>query len=440
MKETSLHLLFVSSLLICSTNQARLTVSPSRSQFFKGDSVSLSCEEDDSSAGWRLRRNTTDKTRAECGAEWGKSSGSSCIISYTLPVDSGVYWCESREGATSNIINITVTGGSVILQSPVLPVMEGHDVTLHCKTKTTPSNLPAAFYKDGSLIRAEPTGHMTIHHVTKSDEGLYKCNISSDGESPPSWITVTEKPTTPSLLPVLLPVVSLCTLVLLVLLVLLVRQCVQRKHKADKEVGEDDITDDITYTDVKILHHQKQPIRGSRESDPAAVYSAVRTEDVTYGQIVIKDKKSKTRKTRESDPAAVYSAGRTEDVTYGQIVIKDKKSKTRKTRDSDPAAVYSAGRTEDVSYGQTVIKDKKSKTRKTRESDPAAVYSAVRTEDVTYGQIVIKDKKSKTRKTRESDPAAVYSAGRKDGVSYGQKANRQKKTRARPPEPVVVYS
>ena len=79
--------------------------------------------------------------------------------------------------------------GSVILQSPVLPVMEGDDVTLTCKTKT--SNLTADFYKDGSLIRTEPAGHMTIHHVSKSDEGLYKCNISSKGESPSSWITVT---------------------------------------------------------------------------------------------------------------------------------------------------------------------------------------------------------------------------------------------------------
>ncbi|GLD71230.1 sialoadhesin-like protein, partial [Lates japonicus] len=66
MEGTSVQrLLVVSSLLICSTNQARLTVSPSRSQMFEGDSVSLSCEEDDSSAGWRLRRTTTDKTRAE---------------------------------------------------------------------------------------------------------------------------------------------------------------------------------------------------------------------------------------------------------------------------------------------------------------------------------------------------------------------------------------
>ncbi|KAK2863485.1 hypothetical protein Q5P01_003018 [Channa striata] len=37
---------------------------------------------------------------------------------------------------------------------------------------------------------------MTIHHVTKSDEGVYKCHISSRGESPPGWIYVTEKNST----------------------------------------------------------------------------------------------------------------------------------------------------------------------------------------------------------------------------------------------------
>ncbi|KAK2899459.1 hypothetical protein Q8A73_012588 [Channa argus] len=69
--------------------------------------------------------------------------------------------------------------------------MEGHDVSLHCQTKRPPFKLPADFYKDGSFIRTEPTGHMTIHNVTMSDEGLYKCHISSHGESPPSWIYVT---------------------------------------------------------------------------------------------------------------------------------------------------------------------------------------------------------------------------------------------------------
>ncbi|CAI5671321.1 unnamed protein product [Oreochromis niloticus] len=203
MKETSvLCLLFLISLLSCTTNQARLTVSPSSSQFFEGDFVSLSCEEDDSSAGWTLRRNTSKRQRTQCGNGWGKPTNSSCNISITAPHDSGVYWCESREGPISNMVNLTVTGGSVILQSPVLPVMEGDDVTLLCKTKTTPSNLPAAFYKDGSLIRKQPTGHMTIQHVSRSDEGLYKCDISGHGESPSSWITVTDKHTsTPSSTP-----------------------------------------------------------------------------------------------------------------------------------------------------------------------------------------------------------------------------------------------
>uniref|UniRef100_A0A3P9CC58 Ig-like domain-containing protein n=1 Tax=Maylandia zebra TaxID=106582 RepID=A0A3P9CC58_9CICH len=164
LKIDSHHILFLA---------ARLTVSPSSSQFFKGDFVSLSCEEDDSSAGWTLRRNPKTRQKTQCGDGWGKPAGSSCNISYIDPLDSGVYWCESREGPIS---------GSVILQSPVLPVMEGDDVTLLCKTKTTPSNLPAAFYKDGSLIRKQPTGHMTIQHVSRSDEGLYKCNISSHGD------------------------------------------------------------------------------------------------------------------------------------------------------------------------------------------------------------------------------------------------------------------
>ncbi|XP_051251478.1 low affinity immunoglobulin gamma Fc region receptor II-like isoform X1 [Dicentrarchus labrax] len=192
MGQTSAHcLLWLTTMLCCTATQASLTVSPSSSQMFEEDSVTLSCEEDDSSAGWTLRRNTTRDTRTQCGVTWGEPAGSSCNISFIVPLDSGVYWCESREGATSNTINISVTGGPVILQSPVLPVMEGDDVSLHCKTKTPPSNLTAAFYKDGSLIRTEPTGHMTIHHVSRSDEGLYKCHIGSHGESPPSWITVT---------------------------------------------------------------------------------------------------------------------------------------------------------------------------------------------------------------------------------------------------------
>ncbi|CAI5660656.1 unnamed protein product [Oreochromis niloticus] len=301
MKETSvLCLLFLMSLLSCRTNQAHLTVSPSSSQFFKYDFVSLSCEEDDSSAGWTLRRNTSKETKTQCGAEWGKSTGNSCSISYILTQDSGVYWCESREGPISNMVNLTVTGGSVILQSPVLPVMEGDDVTLLCKTKTTPSNLPAAFYKDGSLIRKQPTGHMTIQHVSRSDEGLYKCDISGHGESPSSWITVTEKHTTTPpptstpppdnnhmsfILPVLIAA-SVCVLVLLVILVM--RRLVHRKPE---------------------------------DIDIDAVYSTARTKD-------IKDKDNKS-KIRDTESVAVYSAMRTEGISHELKTIRTRRPRRR---------------------------------------------------------------------------------------------------------------
>lgn len=88
---------------------AHLTMTPSSSQFFSWTPVTLSCEEVDDSPGWTLRRNTTTDNHTLCGA-WGKPVGSACNISYIVPRDSGVYWCESRDGVTSNPINITVTG------------------------------------------------------------------------------------------------------------------------------------------------------------------------------------------------------------------------------------------------------------------------------------------------------------------------------------------
>uniref|UniRef100_A0A673W8M3 Ig-like domain-containing protein n=1 Tax=Salmo trutta TaxID=8032 RepID=A0A673W8M3_SALTR len=181
----------LSTLVYCSLGQggASLSISPDRSQFFKLESVSLSCEVQGNSAGWRVKRYTVSGEGSDCGRKWGKQQGSSCIVSL-ISSDSGVYWCESGSGEHSNDVNITVPDGAVILESPALPVTEGDSVTLRCRYQGTPSNLTAVFYKDGSLIRTQTTGEMTIPAVSKSDEGLYKCT-NSEGESPESWMTVT---------------------------------------------------------------------------------------------------------------------------------------------------------------------------------------------------------------------------------------------------------
>ncbi|XP_033182561.1 putative protein TPRXL isoform X1 [Anabas testudineus] len=226
-------LLFVTSLLFCTTNQVRLTVSPSRSQLFEGESVSLSCEEDDSSAGWTLRRNTTRENRTQCGDGWGKQAGSSCNISYIFPWDSGVYWCESREGSTSSIINITVSGkpttSPATTPSPTTkapthaqssppasshPVhltvspsrsqlFEGESVSLSCeeddssagwtlRRNTTKQQMTQC----GDGWGEQAGSSCNISHIFVFDSGVYWCESREGSTSSIINITVSGKPTT----------------------------------------------------------------------------------------------------------------------------------------------------------------------------------------------------------------------------------------------------
>ncbi|XP_028329807.1 Fc receptor-like protein 5 [Gouania willdenowi] len=168
-----------------------ITVRPSSSQFFSGDSVTLSCDLHPSNI-----RRTTRKRESQCGQGWGEPGNSSCYIDVLMIWDSGVFWCESRDGETSERINITITDSSVLLQSPVLPVMEGQDVSLSCRSKNAPSNHTASFYRGAALIGTSHSGHMTLPGVSRSDEDFYSCSISG-AQSESSWISITASTLTP---------------------------------------------------------------------------------------------------------------------------------------------------------------------------------------------------------------------------------------------------
>ncbi|XP_023201933.1 high affinity immunoglobulin gamma Fc receptor I-like [Xiphophorus maculatus] len=315
MRPTSLAAsLFLASLLSSTGVKAALTVSPSRSQFFEYESVTLICED-----GWTVRRNTSRGTRKRCEDGWGEADGSTCNMTFMHPSDTGLYWCESMSGSSSSSssIQLSVSGGSVILQSPVLPVMEGDDVTLSCRAKNPTHNLPAAFYKDGSFIGDETTGNKILNSVKKSDEGLYKCNVKGHGESPSSRISVKEKPSTTSspstpppsssspsssqfLLYGLSSLSAGVVLVLLVLLVLLVKRHINRKSKDNQEDGEES----LTYTDVQIFQRKQQKDKPNGENNPSAVVSTVTTDEVSYGQIIIRETRKRDYK---PEPKVVYS-------------------------------------------------------------------------------------------------------------------------------------
>ncbi|KAI5104668.1 Fc receptor-like protein 5, partial [Silurus meridionalis] len=167
-----------------------LIISPSRTQHFTHESLSLSCEDQSNSTGWTVRRYTDSKRMLDC-SWWGSVTGSTCSISFLSTSYTGVYWCESESGENSNPVNITVHDGDVILESSVHPVTEGHPLTLRCLYhNTNPSNLRADFYKDGSVVQNQTTGEMIIHKVSKSDEGFYHCKHPERGASLNSWISV----------------------------------------------------------------------------------------------------------------------------------------------------------------------------------------------------------------------------------------------------------
>uniref|UniRef100_A0A8C1FLF4 Ig-like domain-containing protein n=1 Tax=Cyprinus carpio carpio TaxID=630221 RepID=A0A8C1FLF4_CYPCA len=287
-----------------------LIVSPSRTQHFTSVSLSLSCEDQSNSAGWRIRRYSDGGHLEDCSSVWGSQTGSTCTIRSTITEDTGVYWCESESGENSPPVNITVHPG-VILESPVHPVTEGETLTLRCLYPyPTTTNLRADFYKDGTLIQNQTT-EMIISNVSKSHEGFYSCKHRERGESPKSWISVTASSRTSGsdgLDAVIVGVTAGLTFLIIVVLVLLWRY---RNNKGtahiydslDATINKDISTDivsghsELTYAEIELKSTEKQKKKkenkGNSSESSDTVYSQLNLEthraagsrDVMYAQV-----------------------------------------------------------------------------------------------------------------------------------------------------------
>ncbi|XP_026225093.1 high affinity immunoglobulin gamma Fc receptor I-like [Anabas testudineus] len=168
-------------------NAASLLIHPNKTQFFEYESLTFYCQR---VFYCEVVHESKGKIASCIKTNKRTSTGSSCTVTNAYTEDSGEYWFEAGRSKRSNIVNIVVTNGSVILEIPALPVMEGEAVTLTCRNKTTSSQNTADFFRNGVFINSSSTGNMSIYSVSKSDEGLYKCSISGAGESAESRLTV----------------------------------------------------------------------------------------------------------------------------------------------------------------------------------------------------------------------------------------------------------
>ncbi|XP_053199708.1 Fc receptor-like protein 5 [Scomber japonicus] len=206
---------------LCLLISAALSIHPDRAQFFRYEYISLNCTMPGNSDSWTVKRNTSSELSVQCGVDFGRQNGSVCTIRRAYTEDSGQYWCESPQRECSNVIDVTVNIGVVILESPALPVTKGDKVTLRCSyrekyAKSSSSNFSAKFYKDGNFIGTQTIGQMTLESVSKSDEGLYKCEHPTEGQSPQSLLAVRDIPPTPRTHVMTMPRL-VCTILLIVL-------------------------------------------------------------------------------------------------------------------------------------------------------------------------------------------------------------------------------
>ncbi|KAI4883831.1 hypothetical protein NFI96_030586 [Prochilodus magdalenae] len=134
---------------------ASLIISPSRSQHFSGHSLSLSCEGQSDSTGWRVRRYTHSGEVSDCSSV----TGSTCSISSLYTSHTGVYWCQSESEGGSDPLNITVHSESILL--------------------LLFTNNP-----DYSHSR------LSVQSQRRRFSGLYHCKHPEKGESPKSWLSV----------------------------------------------------------------------------------------------------------------------------------------------------------------------------------------------------------------------------------------------------------
>ncbi|XP_055010793.1 LOW QUALITY PROTEIN: uncharacterized protein LOC110162470 [Boleophthalmus pectinirostris] len=262
-------------------------VVPNSSQHFIMDSVSVSCGPDSSDEEWTVQMfSLTTLSLQQCHSHTTEHKHT---CEFSAPQETrAVFWCESGSGQMSDAVNITVHD-AVILLIPVLPVPEGHDVSLTCKLGQSAAFSSVHFYKDGQLIQKGLSRQHNISAVSRSDQGSYKCELHDSAKklqsSPESWasVTLSVKGSAPVLVIVL--VVALVFILILILLLLLwcyrnkKDKCSERSRAANQTSAGDHVTHTLTPEEITYSHIELKntSLKKKRNQEDTCVYSEVRT-------------------------------------------------------------------------------------------------------------------------------------------------------------------
>ncbi|MGH0158819.1 UNVERIFIED_CONTAM: hypothetical protein FKN15_047674 [Acipenser sinensis] len=160
--------------------------SPSKLIIFTGETVTLSCEVEGGSDGWRFKQYRGRREEAGCSDQYSRRYGDSCTISKARHAHSGVYWCESASGQErSNAVNLTVSKlpkTTLTLEHPFPEIFTRETVTLRCGVEGGSAGWKYLWYKDSedtpvlqTAGRSITGDSYTITAAAVSDQGQYCC-------------------------------------------------------------------------------------------------------------------------------------------------------------------------------------------------------------------------------------------------------------------------
>ncbi|XP_028681500.2 basement membrane-specific heparan sulfate proteoglycan core protein-like [Erpetoichthys calabaricus] len=146
---------------------------PTWTVLFAGDTVTLNCRVNGNPLfkkfWWFMA--TANHLRQNLSCE----NIPSCSVTFSDKNQSGLYWCETEWGEKrSKAVSFTVTADMVALQTPPLPLTEGDNVTLECRTQYLTSYTTKVYHEDQER---QPSVWYT--RVKKEHEGRYKCVVFS---------------------------------------------------------------------------------------------------------------------------------------------------------------------------------------------------------------------------------------------------------------------
>lgn len=168
-------------------NQTRqeYTVKPVLVQKFQGEQFVMSCPNYNN---WTVMRNIRSRVRSKCPVVAGRHA--SICHSYLYPWHAGLYWCEHKDGSVANFVKLTITAGPLLLQPSAVPIVNGDDVVLTCRTWSDAAieqHHPARFYKNNMLIGERSRRMISIYNFSSEHTGMYKCGIKTL-VSPSIWL------------------------------------------------------------------------------------------------------------------------------------------------------------------------------------------------------------------------------------------------------------